>query len=255
MTKDLININTILPEKIKNRMVEMERGIAQFCTRNSQTSTSLMTLNMIDSGPYRILRQILAQINTKRSALIENCYRIKKRKIQLNELLEKQEINNYLTELEELKIAKYRSDITLAEAPLQATIREIGALQERYYEVLKNKNIPENWTEDNFEEAEIEHHIKSIFRNAIRDRMAGNHNMGTMEYMEQFGIEPIGAYALVDAFIIHVRNTKGIPDIQARYEFYDKMFEQYRGEPIKAAKRLGLDSITYAEWLLKQESK
>ena len=97
-----------------------------------------------------------------------------------------------------------------------------------------------------------------MFRNAIRDRMQGSHNMGTMEYMEQFGINPIVAYALVDQYIGQTKafmsKNNMAPDINAHYEFFDKMHIMFGEEYKKAMKRIGLDSISYADWLMKENA-
>lgn len=241
-------------EKIKGFMPEIMRGISFSSKRDSQTTLSLMSLNMIDAGPYRVLRQILAQIDRKYTALKENIYRLSKRKIQIEELLDKED----RSALDNLKISKYQEDIKAAKAPINNCIKEIGALQERYKEVIKNHNIPEKWDEKDFEAAEIEHHIKSIFRLAVRDRMAGGANMGTMEYMEQFGIEPMLAYAMADRFLNNVKTmlVKGMPvTIDIRYAFYDEAYKTFRNEYKRAMNRIGLDSIIYSDWLMREESK
>jgi len=244
--------------EIKEWMPEVNRAVSSFNKQNSQTTSSLMTLSMIDAGPYRTLRQILAQAEKKRSALNENVYRIEMKKLKYDELILK--LNEDLTSIElsklNLKRNKIGCDIIDGQSHLEAAIKELGALKRRYEEICKNKNIPENWDEQDFEEAEIEHHIKSIFRNAIRDKMQGGCNMGTMEYMEQFGINPITAYTLVDNYlqeIIKLIKDKGIgPDIGSHYEFLDKMFEVFKYSYKKAAARIGLDNITHADFLMKE---
>jgi len=253
------NINTLIPSEFKRdvskiieRMPSIISGIEQHGKRNSHTSTSLMSLNMIDSGPYRVLRQILAQIDKKMAALKENSYRIAKSEIKLNQLREKEDRNS----VDALKILKLQDDIESSKPYIHGCIREIGALQDRYFEVMRNNNIPENWTEKDFEAAEIEHHIKSIFRNALRDRMANCYNYGTMEYMEQYGIEPVLAYKLTDSFLEDLKNKANLapPSIEMRYAFYDKMYSLFKNEYKKAMKRIGLNSVVYADWLLKTET-
>ena len=161
-----------------------------------------------------------------------------------------------LPPLDDLEMKKLACDIIDAQGHIEAALKELGALKRRYEEICKNKNIPENWSEQEFEEAEIEHHIKSIFRNAIRDRMQGGHNMGTMEYMEQFGINPITGYALVDKYLHEVRQgiqQNGMaPDITSHYNFYDQMYNTFKDSYKKAMERIGLDSIVHADFLMKE---
>jgi len=245
-------------QNISDWMPEVNRATNAFNKQNSQTTSSLMTLNMIDFGPYRILRQILAQVEKKRSALKENIYQLEKKKLKYQELKEK--VLHVHSDLEEkriqLKMNKIASDIVDANGHIEAALKELGAYKQRYEEVCKNNDIPDQWDEADFEAAEVEHHIKSMFRNAIRDRMQGSHNMGTMEYMEQFGINPITAYTNVDVYLHNIRTNiqehgQG-PDIEEHYKFLDEMYEMFKDEYKKAMARLGLDNITCAEFLMKE---
>jgi len=245
-------------QTITDWMPEVNRATNAFNKQNSQTTASLMTLNMIDAGPYRTLRQILAQVEKKRGALKENIYKLEKKKLKYQKLHRKfLDIDDDLEgDIIELEMAKIASDLADANSVIEAALKELGAYKERYEEICANNNIPDNWDEGDFEEAEIEHHIKSIFRNAIRDKMQGGHNMGTMEYMEQFGINPITAYAFVDRYINDSRriineNDAG-PDINAHYQFLDNMYNVFKDEYKKAMKRLGLDNVAYADWLMKE---
>lgn len=263
-------LKTITEEKmheIAEFMPEVNRAVAAFSKQNSQTTASLMTLGMLEAGPYRVLRQILAQIEKKRAALKEAIYNMEEKK------LEWEDLNKSLSELTteglpeciderkiNLKMDKIDSDIVDSTTHIEAALKELGAYKERYEEVKKNNEIPDDWNEEDFENAEVEHHIKAMFRNAIRDRMQGSHNMGTMEYMEQFGINPIVAYAFVDHYLGSVRKATQagikengmLPNINTHYEFFDKMYEFFGEEYKKAMKRLGLDSITHADWLMKE---
>jgi len=237
-------------KEINEWMPVVNKKIDAFQKRNSQTTSSLMSLNMIDSAPYRVLRQILAQVQKKRSALKESMYKIEKKKIEYNNLQEKTVRN----ELEELKMKKYACDIIDSQGYIEAALKELGALKRRYEEICKNKNIPEDWDETDFEKQEIEHHIKTMFRNGLRDRLQGSHNMGTMEYFSQFGINSVYAYFLIDDYVKQIKqaiaSNKQV-GIETEYEFLDKMYDIFKNEYKKAAKRIGLDSITHVDFLMK----
>jgi hypothetical protein len=239
--------------EINEWMPEVNRASNAFNKQNSQTTMSLMTMNMIDAGPYRVLRQILAQVQKKRSALKENLYNLEKKKIEYKELQAKET----LTELEELEMNKIACDIIDAQGPIEGALKELYALKQRYQEICKNKNIDPNWDERDFEEnedGEIKHHITSIFRNMIRDKMCGTANHGSAEYAEQFGVNPITAYMLVDNYLNQVKQAVSdgkLVGIESHYEFYDKMYAIFKDSYKKAAARIGLDHITHAESLFK----
>ena len=248
--KSLTEINSWMPE--------VNRAVSCFNKQNSQTTSSLMQLTMLESGPYRILRQILAQAEKKRMALKEVVYKLELKKIKYKKLSRDQveTTDNLEAETIEIKKNKIGCDIIDSQGHIEGALKELGGLKRRYEEICKNNDIPENWDEQDFENAEVEHHIKSMFRNAIRDKMQGHCNMGTMEYMEQFGINPITAYALVDNYINTVKQLiekEGIgPDINAHYSFLDSMYNTFKEAYKKALKRIGLDSILAADFLMKE---
>ncbi len=236
--------------EIESFMPIVNRKVSAFQKNNSQTTTSLMSLNMVDSSPYRVLRQILAQVEKKRGALKETLYELEKKKISYKE----KDNQDELSPLDELEMKKNACDIVDSQGHIEAALKELGGLKRRYFEILKNKDIPEDWDEQDFEGEEIKHHITSIFRNALRDRMQGSHNMGTLEYMHQFGINGVTAYAFVDDYLRQVRESisnGNAPSIDTEYEFFDKMYEIFKDEHKKAMDRLGLDNITFSDFLMK----
>lgn len=254
--------NTMV-ERIKEFLPEVARANRAFGKSNSQTSSSLMSLNMIDAGPYRFLRQILAQIEKKRLALKEAGYKHALAEIRLQEasnrireiaLSERPELVAERDRLF-LRVKKIRCDLSDSRIYIDATVKEIGAFMERYRQVVESHGIPENWSERDFEAAEIKHHITAIFRLALRDRMGRSTNKGTMEYMEQFGIEPMVAYDACDRFLMHLGKSMGgdndrcFISIESRYAFYDQMFEVFKNEYKKALAWIGLKSPTFGDWM------
>lgn len=253
-----------LAERIEAFLPVVARANRAFGKSNSQTSSSLMSLNMIDGGPYRVLRQILAQIENKRLALKEAGYRITKAKIRLREISDRLEAIGVSTRPEidtersrlQLKEEKILSDMKDSKIYIDATVKELGAFMERYKQVLEAHGIREDWDEKDFEEAEIRHHITCMFRLGLRDRLGGSVNMGTMEYFEQFGIEPMLAYHKCDELLGKVRDCMrsgaGVT-IQKRYQFYDDMYELFKDEYKRAMLHIGLGSVTFDEWLIKND--
>ena len=256
--------STELAEKIEEFLPEATRANRAFGKSNSQTSSSLMSLNMIDGGPYRVLRQILAQIEQKRLALKDAGYRharaklrIKKASLRIKEIA-LSERPDLVVEREELylKITKLESDLEDSRVYIDAAVKELGAFMERYHQVREAHGIRENWDEKDFEEAEIRHHITCMFRLGLRDRLGGSVNMGTMEYFEQFGIEPMLAYHKCDELLGKVRDCMrsgaGVT-IQKRYQFYDDMYELFKDEYKRAMLHIGLGQLTYDQWMTRSE--
>ena len=70
-------------QKICDRLPELQRAKRAVGRRNSQTTSTLMTMTMIADSPYRQMKQCLSQIDTKRNALIEAHFRTKKNKVKI----------------------------------------------------------------------------------------------------------------------------------------------------------------------------
>lgn len=279
-------LKTITEEKLQEIaefMPEVNRAVAAFSKTNSQTTASLMTLNMLEAGPYRVLRQILAQVERKRDALKENIYKLEEKKLEHSNLGDKianpaEYMDKRYTEIDkdgkqteigptdkqiqhqvavwQLERDKIASDTVDATTHIEAALKELGAYKQRYEEIRKNNNIPEDWDEEDFEDAEIEHHIKVMYRSAVRDFMvtAGRGNMATFGYSEAYGIHPMimmrevgGYYREINRMIDAGEEV----DINTHYNFLDAMYEKHKNDYKKAMKRIGLDSITHADWLMR----
>jgi len=266
-------------EIIADRMPEINRATNVFGRQNSQTTGKLMSLNMISQGPYRRMKQCLAKIERKREALKENMFKLKKSKINLErklyerELLQK-EISEFIAvdmdvtmkgfNLQELdiEIQETAAGISDSNIYIEAAIKEIGMYQDAYEEIRKNNNIPKNWDEKNYEESEIEEHVRTAFLHAIRDiEMTGRLNVGTHEYLEQYGINPHTAAALARTYLERVESmaqAQEYPSIDVLYEFLDKMYSIFKNEHKKAMDRIGLDKIVSEDFLYiedKEESE
>ena len=67
------NINSYAVEKVNKYLPELEEKTKAFDRKNSQTSLGLMTLTMMTGqSPYRIMRQIMAETERRKSALLES---------------------------------------------------------------------------------------------------------------------------------------------------------------------------------------
>lgn len=221
-------------------MAKIDRGVSAFSKSNTQTTAKLMTLTMLSPGsPYHTLKQILAQIERKRQALSEAYFKYQKDEIKLQE---KQKENTPLAKIEYAEIQAQRNNSV---ATVEATIKEIGMYQHVYDEVCKNHNIPDNWDESDVEKAEIKHHISSAFRNAIRDSLAhGRFGMGTLEYIEQFGISPQEAIEDINEYL-----SSGKKDYDDMMVFLDTMAYKYSENYKKVMARIGIDTLIDNNWL------
>ena len=67
------NINEAAVEKVSQYLPELDTKTKAFGSQNSQTTISMMTLTMLGGqSPFRMLRQILAEVEKRKGALSES---------------------------------------------------------------------------------------------------------------------------------------------------------------------------------------
>jgi hypothetical protein len=261
--------------KIAERMPEINRATNVFGRQNSQATSKLMSLNMISQSPYRRLKQCLAQIERKRQALKENIFKLRKEKIELEKLIEKK--NNLTEKLAQegitndehmniewdlqitiIEIEEKVANISDSNIYVEGALKEIGMYQDAYNEIKTSYNIPENWDESNYEQGEVEEHVKTAFLHTIRDvEMTGRLNVGTHEYLEQYGINPHTAYKLVCEYLAQIEQLTqegNYTNITVLYNFLDKMYDTFKDEYRHAMRRSGLVNLISTDYLFIDKS-
>ena len=250
--EEFSGLATITPEKmqkITERMVEIERANNSLGRRNTQTTNQLMTLTMLTDSPYRRLRQILAQIENKTTALRGQFFTHQKMKLDIKEWEEED------TPLSRIKVAEARAGMESGKKYIEGALKEIGIFQDAYEEIRKNNNLPEEWDEEDAEEDEIRHHIRQAFRQSHRDMILhGTISQGNAEYLEQYGIHLQTARNYIRQYIDQCEELiaeKSYPTIDHLYEFFDKCVEVFGKEYIKVMNHIGITELVRSEWLFK----
>lgn len=265
--------------KIANDMKEINRSIRAFGRKNTQTTNKLLTLTMLsDTSPYKVLRQCLSQIESRRAAIKENRYKIIEKQIKIEndskeiDLLSKKEqilknrvpkdelekvdleldllsIHNQI-EQKRVEVEKEIANLSDSMLYIEGALKDIASFQSAYKQVCKNKNIPENWDEEDMEKAEIQAHIHMAFLLAYRDILV-HHSLGmsSVEYLQQLGINPIQGASEITRYISI--------DKEQTYEslegFLDQMADKYKDNYKKVLKKLGIDNL-YDKWCMYKEN-
>lgn len=244
-------------QMIADKMPEIDRATRSFGKSNTQTTSKLMSLTMLSPAgtPYQQIKQILAQIERKRSAIKENHIKIKRHKVELKRL--ERDLSTTEDDLDRedilIDIEETLSNISDSILYLEGALKEVGQYQATYDEIRKNNNIPEDWDEEDMESAEIEHHIKSAFRLGLRDII--NHNslgMGALEYLEQYGINPLSADKLIREYVAQQKarlNKQSIPTYNDHMDFLDRMYNLHKDNYKDAIKRMGIDKLINEDFL------
>jgi hypothetical protein len=266
-------------ELLEKRTKEINEKMYIFGRRDSHATRKLMSLQMLSTADstYRVLKQILAQVEKKQMAISESHIKLNKDYLRIDELersIEKLQ-EKILDEKSEsaildLKIKKKKLDLSRKKKLidisnsfiyLEGALKEVGLLQDAYEQIKKNKNIPDDWDEMDFEKEEIAANIRSAFRNCLRDFMcSGRIHMGTTEYFEQFGISPFEAIYHVKNYVENCNQKMNrvtsekdfdrLPDYDDFHDFLNRMAELYKDNYKKACKRMGLDNVISEKFLV-----
>ena len=131
-------------QKICNRLPELERGKKAVGRKNSQTTSTLMTMTMIADSPYRQMKQCLSQIDSKRNGLIESYFNTQKTKVKIAKW---EESDN---ELDKVKAEEAKVQIEQAKVYCENAMKEIGMYQDIYDEIRESHGIPVDWDEEDY---------------------------------------------------------------------------------------------------------
>tara|TARA_R110002167_G_scaffold357599_1_gene573217 strand:+ start:1881 stop:2672 length:792 start_codon:yes stop_codon:yes gene_type:complete len=254
--KQVTDIATLDKEqiaKITSRLPEYKRGSSIIGHSTSQSSYSLQTMNMISDSPLARMKQCLAQIDKKYKAIQEAYYKIEKKKLTVEKLKDKTDPHSRLT------VQEYQSQIESITMLMNTALRQIGMFQDMYDGIKKNNNIPDNWTEKDYEKQEISHMVKSSFRIAIQDLSAtGRVSKAVVEYWEQLGIHPQMGEKRTRDYLLNTQEILvkiGTITIQLMYDFLDEMEQEFKDSYKLALKRTGLDEIGSEEFMAQGATK
>lgn len=240
-------------QKICDRLPELNRAKRVVGRKNSQTTSTLMTMTMLADSPYRQMKQCLAQIDKKRNALIDTHFTVKKNKVKIKMWLEED------TELSRVEAEEASVNNEGMKISCENSMKEIGMFQDIYDQIRISHNIPVDWDEADFEKQEIDHALRMGFRQAIQNLMStGRIAISTVEYWEQFGVHPMVGEKLTRDYLSGIEkelNEDKLPSVVSMHKFLDHMVETFKDEHKHSLTRIGVDAIINHQYAYKKNGK
>jgi hypothetical protein len=213
-----------------------------------------MSLTMTSAGPYRRLRQCVAEIDKRSAALHEAAFTLRKKKAEIH--WKEKHLADMPDSLEcyllEIELDELRHQISETQRHAEGALKDIAGLQEAYTQIRDSHGIPENWDEADFHNGELREHVLAAFQLAFRDMMErGSLGRSTQEYLEQFGIHPFTAQVCISDYLMDLNKMatekQQLPEVNHLYQFLDACAERF-GENYKhAMQRIGLTTLV-TEW-------
>ena len=144
------NINEAAVERVSQYLPELDTKTKAFGSQNSQTTISMMTLTMLGGqSPFRMLRQILAEVEKRKGALSES---------QVNHAKLVREIKKLEDQTDDpVQAARYRKacvNITTLENKINGSFADLATLIEAYNNIKESQGISDEWDETSFEDSE-----------------------------------------------------------------------------------------------------
>lgn len=276
------SLKTIDDERINlisERMGEINRGLNAFAKTNTQFVSLALTLS--EATPERNIRQIHAQLESKRGALSESQFRLLKQQNDLKrKMLRKQEIldapigkdKKYPSELHkeldleriDIEIEEVKSKMVDGRVHIEQAIKEIGMYQDAYDDIVEHFGL-QNWDEMDMEESDVKYNLLRCFFQSLRScRQVGYINEPNQEWLEQLGINPSFVQFEILAFLDTERQVmqdlmqKGGgfgDDLTAVEEFVNHLYEKYKEAPLAQIKKRGMTTHLYDKWAFKDGTK
>lgn len=246
------NINQVAAARVAEKLPEIDKATRAFDRNNSQTTLSMMTLTMLNGhSPYRMLRQITAEVEKRKMALAESQVSHAEKRVEIMELEGSDDV------VSEAKLKAARHSLTTMEHKINGSIKDIATLIDSYENIKENFGIDE-WDEEAFEREEKRHHVRRGFELMYRNLMDGGRvSTSTIEYMQQYGVHPQVAMTEVSGYIQHTANQikkQVLLHSNDLEEFLDLMADKYYKNADKTAERIfGKSDFINPEYMLRLE--
>ena len=275
----MVTIDDERMHRIAERMDEINRGLNAFSKTNTQLVSLGLTLS--EATPERNIRQIHAQIESKRGALSEAQFRLlkqqndlKRKMLRLKEIQEaevgegKKYPNEEYKQLDieriEIDIEEIKSKMVDGRVHVEQAIKEIGMYQDAYDDIVEHFGL-ENWDEVDMEKADITYNLRRCFYQSLRScRQVGYINEPNQEWLEQLGINPSFVQREMLAFLDGERKVmeemlkkgEGFGDDMSEVDkFVDHLTEKYYEMPTRQIQKRGMKTHLYDKWVFKDDNR
>lgn len=227
---------------------KIERDLGNKHDRShSQFQWKHFILDQFTNG--RNLRQILAEIDRKKRALVDNKYALLKdiAETKIKEDTINDEKNEYKRRLIQLEIEESNEKNKMAIRPIQGALKDIMVLTD-VYEQIKTK-----MTEEEFEKEEKKYWVMRLVAQATRDvRSSSKIGNGNQEALEQCGLNPLAVE--MDILKYLGSELKNISYTTERFnEFLEESAEKYSKFINTSLKTRGMEGNIVNDALFKEE--
>jgi len=207
-------------------------------------------LNLSYHSPFKNMRQIAAELNSKTHALNSAKWNQIEQEVEIRKLEEKLEEGGlkYWKEVGiKIRLAQKREGMAEGVLAIEGAMKDMLSLND-IYEQLKNKLS--GFSEDDFEKEESKSHLKRSIVQCIRDvRQSGSITKGEQEYLEHIGVNPGKMQFLIRQYIqTEVEDSWSTKELQTFVdEIVDELIDVQKVD-IQRLEMMGLDPEPASEY-------
>jgi len=194
---------------------------------HSHTQWAWKHINFSWHSPMKNMRQISAEISSKKGALNSAKWRQVKNELKIRKIQDQLATGNedgsldYWKEVElKIKLAELQEGMVEGSRYIEGAMKDVLAMNEMYEQLKERIN---SFSEYDVELEESKSHLKRSLVQCIRDvRQGGSITKGEQEYMEQIGVNPMKVQKAIRIYVASEEEDENW-DVSCLHEFVDKM--------------------------------
>ena len=195
----------------------------------SRSQFMLKNLTCSQADDWTRLRQVSAEMASKRMALNEAKFGYMEAvtKAKIKKQKHEQETDPLKRELLEIQVMKMESQNAELLIKVEGALKEIETLGEMHDQL---KEVIGDVSEEEFEKAQVQSHIKRAMTQSIREiREKNTIGCGNQEYLEQVGVCVSSAKKEILEFLV-LEQSSGVANTSLLHSFVDDFAKRY--EPV-----------------------
>lgn len=213
--------NSELVDKVLVRSSELEN-----IWNRSHTQWTWKHLNLNYHAPMKNLRQISAELASKKSALNESKWKTLETEMKIRKLEEKLQTTKveYWDEVEmKIELAKLREHLAEGMTYIEGAMKDVLMLNQ-LLDQLQDK--VKDFSEIEVEKEETKSHLRRSIVQCIRDvRQHGSISKGEQEYVENIGVNPSKLQNIIRDYV-ETESQEESWDVQPLFEFVEKLSDE-----------------------------
>lgn len=226
------NIESFGGKSLMQNTIEVDKALAnvgelETIWNHSHTQWTWKHINFSYHSPMKNMRQISAEISSKKGALNTAKWKQVKNEVKIRKIQDQLDKGNqdgtldYWKEVDlKIKLAELQEGMVEGARYIEGAMKDVLAMNDMYEQLKEKVN---SFSEYDVELEESKSHLKRSLVQCIRDVRQGNSiTKGEQEYMEQIGVNPMKVQKAIRIYVASEEEDDSW-DVSKLHEFVDNM--------------------------------